>query len=171
MPPSSPYLAHLTLTTGHLRRSYREEVGDEALALLAPWLAKSIITGAREPLPVASLAHFAASATVENGPLLCTVWGPPSSQQSAAAVHPAAAIPLVTFGVAQRSRHAAALWPLLLALPGSASELQRPPPPWCAVSLQPGLLLHPSASEWLGDLERCIAWAWITRAPDLEVVR
>lgn len=75
MPPSSPYLAHLTLTTGHLRKSYREEVGDEAIALLAPWLANSILTGAREPLPVASLAHFAASATVENGPLLCTVWG------------------------------------------------------------------------------------------------
>ena len=51
MPPSSPYLAHLTLTTGHLRKSYREEVGDEAIALLAPWLANSILTGAREPLP------------------------------------------------------------------------------------------------------------------------
>ncbi len=168
---SSPYLAHLTLTTGHLRRSYREEVGDEALALLAPWLARAISTGASEPLPVASLAHFAASATVENGSLLCTVWGPPSSQQSAASVHHVAAIPLVTFGVAQRSRQAAVLWPLLVALPGTATGLQRPPSPWCAVSLQPGLLLHHTASEWLGDFERCVAWAWITRAPDLEVVR
>ncbi len=168
MSQSSPYLAHLTLTTGHLRRSYREEVGDEALELLAPWLAKTIRTGAREPLPVAAFAHFAASATVEDGSLLCTVWGPPGSQQSAAAVHPAAAVPLVTFGVAQRSRQAAALWPLLVALPGAASGLKPPAAPWCAVSLQPGLLLHPTASEWLGDLERCIAWAWITRAPALE---
>lgn len=171
MPPSSPYLAHLTLTTGHLLRSYREEVGDETIALLAPWLARAISTGAREPLPVASLAHFAASATVECGALLCTVWGPPVSQQSAASVPPASGVPLVTLGVAQRSRHAAALWPLLVTLPGAAAGLQRPPPPWCAVSLQPGVLLHPAASEWLGDLERCIAWAWITRAPDLEVVR
>lgn len=171
MPPSSPYLAQLTLTTGHLRRSYRHEVGDEALALLAPWLANALSTGAREPLQVASLAHFAASATVEDGALICTVWGPPSSQQSAAAVHPAAAIPLVTFGVAQRSRHAAALWPLLVALDGAADGLQRPPSPWCAVSLQLGLLLHPTASEWLGEFERCVAWAWITRSPNLDVVR
>lgn len=169
---SSPYLAHLTLTTGHLRRSYREEVGDEALALLAPWLAKAISTGDREPLPVASLAHFAASATAEHGALLCTVWGPPARSNQPPPSPPSAAVPLVTFGVAQRSRLAAVLWPLLLALPGTAAAgLQRPPTPWCAVSLQPGLLLHPTASEWLGDLERCIAWAWITRAPALEAVR
>ena len=80
---SSPYLAHLTLTTGHLRRSYREEVGDEALALLAPWLAKAIETGARQPLPVASLAHFAASAVVEDGALLCTARSPSSTSRSA----------------------------------------------------------------------------------------
>jgi len=167
---NSPYLAHLTLTTGHLRRSYREEVGDEALALLAPWLATAIRTGAREPLPVPSLAHFAATAAVEDGALICTVWGPPHSQQTAAAANPDMAVPLITLGVAQRSRQAAALWPLLLAMPGSASGVRRPEPPWCAVSLQPGLLLHPTASDWLGDFERCVAWAWITRAPALDRV-
>ena len=31
------------------------------------------------------------------------------------------------------------------------------------VQLEPGLLDHPDAKEWLVDFERCVAWAWIDR--------
>ena len=33
--------------------------------------------------------------------------------------------------------------------------------PWLAVTLQPGLLLRPSAARWLADFERCVAWTII----------
>ena len=35
-------LAHCTLTTGHLRRSARTEVGDDILAVLAPIVAADV---------------------------------------------------------------------------------------------------------------------------------
>ena len=36
-----------------------------------------------------------------------------------------------------------------------------PEPPWCAVEIHPALALYPAAAEWLGDFERCVAWAWV----------
>ena len=45
--------------------------------------------------------------------------------------------------------------------------LQAPGTPWCAVALHPGFLEQHGASAWIGDFERCIAWAWLTRNPDL----
>ena len=39
------------------------------------------------------------------------------------------------------------------------------------LTLNTGHLARTSrAAEWLGDLERCIALAWITRNPDLGAV-
>lgn len=37
------------------------------------------------------------------------------------------------------------------------------PEPLLSVSLGAGLLAEPGASEWLGDVERCIAWAVLDR--------
>ena len=43
--------------------------------------------------------------------------------------------------------------------------VQRPAEPWCAVLIHLTLALaDPSASAWLGDFERCVAWAWVHRA-------
>ena len=40
--------------------------------------------------------------------------------------------------------------------------------PWLAVITHPTLAAHLGATEWLGDFERCVAWAWITRHPAVE---
>lgn len=166
---TTPYITHITLTTGHTRRSPRDEVGDDILRALHPFLAGLLHTGARQPLPVPALAHYSASAAVDAGGLVCTVWGP-AGPHTPGKPHPGNALPIVTLGVAQRSRQGPDLWGMMRAQFGGAPGLARPAEPWCAVALHPGLAQYPDTAEWLGDLERCIAWAWITRAPAMEAV-
>lgn len=154
---ANPYINHLTLASGHIRRSERAEVDDETLKILAPWLSDAINSGERHPLPVAELAHYEAAAFVEDGGLLVTVF--------------AGENPLVTFGVAQRSRHGGNLWAKMLANFPAKPGTQKPAEPWCAVALHPALIAHPDAMGWMGDFERCVAWAWITRNPQMESVK
>lgn len=70
----------------------------------------------------------------------------------------------VTFAVADHARCGAQLWQMLIetaAVP-CAVGLKRPETPWCAVRLEPGLVIcQQLEAEALGDLERCIAWAWL----------
>lgn len=76
---------------------------------------------------------------------------------------------LVTMAVAMRPRQGAGLWRTLHNLLGGAmpplvtDPATQPPAPWLAVALHlPALLPAPHpALHWLGDAERCIAWAWI----------
>lgn len=76
---------------------------------------------------------------------------------------------LVTFAVAMRPRPAAALWRELHAhqepmMPRATTPDAPPPHPWLAVMLHlPALMPPHPALDWLGDAERCIAWAWIDR--------
>src|SRR5574337_28175 len=42
-----------------------------------------------------------------------------------------------------------------------------PAAPWLAVAVHESAAAHPEALVWLGDLGRCMAWAWITLEPDL----
>lgn len=77
--------------------------------------------------------------------------------------------PLVSFGVAsRRSMEAKTLWESLHGLAGETEVIQtdpaRPPrPPWLGVLCHPALFLDPEAASWLGDFERCVAWAMLTR--------
>ena len=160
---TSPYISHITLTTGHTRRSPREEVGDDILRVLVPWLNELVASDAQRPLPVPTLAHYSANATVEAGALVCTVWAPgePHAEES---------VPLVTLGVAQRSRQGSDLWALLVSQFDIRPEIKKPAEPWCGVIVHPNLMAHREASDWLGDFERCLAWAWITRNPHLGAV-
>lgn len=163
---ASPYITHITLTTGHVRRSPRDEVGDDILGVLHPWLAEMLASGVRQALPVPALSHYSSSAAVEHGGLVCTVWGP-AGPHLARRPHAGEVVPLITLVVAQRSRQGPDLWALMLAQYGGQTGLQRPAEPWCAVAIHPTLTLYPDTVEWLGDFERCLAWAWITRAPRL----
>lgn len=162
----SPYINHITLSTGHTRRSPRNEVGDEPLRLLVPWLNDMLVGQIPLPLPVPNLYHYSASATVDGGGLVCTIWGP-AGPHTPGLPYAGEAIPIITLGVAQRSRHGEDLWARMVANFGAAASAKCPSEPWCAVALHPGMAMYPDSSEWLGDLERCIAWAWITRAPHL----
>lgn len=168
----SPYIAHVTLSTGHIRRSPRSEVGDDALAVLVPWLVSARAAGSiPTPLPGEAFAGFTAKILVEHGALVCTVYGPASKFLGLAGMPEAQdGVPLVTFGVAQRSRHSKALWAALIAVSDVRPKCDMPEAPWCGVVLHPTLPAFPDASEWMGDFERCVAWAWISRNTYLESV-
>jgi hypothetical protein len=151
------YINHITLNTGHNARSQRQAVSDATLAIVAPWLLTAVNSGQQHPIP--NFEDYAISAIVEDGGLVVTVYGRQPD------IGPR--MPLVTFGVAQRSRQGEPLWGLLTANFGAHASAKRPAKPWCAVALHVALLNDLKAAQWLGDFERCCAWAWITRNPDL----
>lgn len=155
------YLNHITLSTGHTTRIQQGDVSGETLARVGPWLAVLVESGQPAPLPVSSLADYSAHAAVLDGALIVTISGPPPLDGPMAGKAP----PLVSIGVANRSRHGTVLWPLMTGpvMPKAKPGLQRPGEPWCAVAIWPTLALYPAATQWLGDLERCIAWAWIDK--------
>lgn len=160
------YINHITLTTGHIARTSRADVADATLAVLVPWLLDVVAKPGHHPLPVPALSHYSMQAIYYGAGFLATIYGP-RGPHTPGKPHAGDTIPLVTLGIAQRSRHGADLWALMVDDFPVAEGAQRPSEPWCAVALHDGLAAHREAAMWLGDLERCIAWAWITRNPQL----
>lgn len=161
------YINHLTLNTGHLARTSRGDVAASVTAHLAPWLQGLVNTGKAAPLPVPALSEYSAQALLQDGGLVVTIYAPAGPYQPGKP-HGGDVMPLVTMGLAQRSRQAASLWEELCAPLPSRPAVDMPATPWLAVIMHPTLPAHRGAAEWLGDLERCIAWAWLTRNPGLE---
>lgn len=154
------YINHITLNTGHTRRSPRAEVSGDTIEKLQPWLNAAINTGSRHPLPAPGLGHISAVAMVDDGALVVTVYAP-SGPHEHGKPHAGATMPLVTIGVAKRSRQSDALWGKMVKAFGSAPNLRAPAIPWCAVALHAGMLIYPSSLDWIGDFERCVAWTWM----------
>ena len=150
----SAYLIHVSLDTGHVHRSRREEAGDDAVERVANILEAALAQPGEWRGFDAPGSGVSLRATAQGAALLTTV--------AATADGP---MPLVTFGVARNGRSAAALWPRLLAArgPTSAPRIERPQAPWLAVVTHPALVLRVDAVTWLGDLERLVAWAWVER--------
>jgi hypothetical protein len=160
------YLNHITLSTGHLARTPRSEVAPAVTHLLAAWLPNIINSQRSHPLPLPELSHFSARAFVESGALVVSVYAPLGPHEQGKP-HTGADMPLVTLGVAQRSRQGGELWAKMTKAFATLPGLEQPGAPWCAVALHPSLALYAGPTDWLGDFERCIAWAWLTRNPDL----
>lgn len=162
------YIHHITLNTGHVARTPRAEVSEVAMAAMVQWLDRALDSpGERVALPVPKLAEFGAIALTEGGALVVTIYGP-SGAVDRGMPYAAKPQPLITFAVARRSRQGAAAWRSLNQMAGTTGN--QPPEPWCAVVLHPQLAMYIGATQWIADLERCIAWAWLTRNPDLRSV-
>lgn len=147
------YLRHLTLDTGHQRDSYRDEVADDVVAMLRPLLERAV-RGEHVPIP----GDIEPACTMTGGvgrdrALLLTICGPPTLGVD----HP----PILQLGVAPSSLAGAALWREWF---GTARDDRTPAAPWCCVRIMPAMAVYPSAAEWLGDFERCAAWAWLARS-------
>jgi hypothetical protein len=102
-----------------------------------------------------SLSDYGARCLTQDGALVVTVYAP----QPQVGQRP----PLVTFGVAHRSRQGAALWTELLKVGPAAPGTREPHAPWCGVHVHPSIVGYMDALSWLGDFERCVAWAWISK--------
>lgn len=142
------YLAHLTLNTGHMRRSRLHEVEPGALDHTRELLANAIAGDGNADMPIPGY-RLHAEPFGSRRAALCTVYR--------------GAEPIATIGIA--ARPAKALWGQLIALrhhlAPDAPQLDEPPAPWCAVMLLPALREAVDAMDWLGDFERCAAWAWV----------
>lgn len=139
---SGRYLWHVTLNTGESHRSYRNEVRDAIMTLL-----RQQIDEALAGLDVAIKPGYRLKADTVGGALVGTVMRDRDD-------------PLCTIAVARNARQGAAIWRLL-------QEAGSPPrSPWCAVRLYAGLAYDPDALIWLGDFERCLAWAWLDGRAD-----
>jgi hypothetical protein len=153
MPPR--YIRHLTLDTGDQRDSYRDEVGDAIVEMLGPLLQR-VAAGERVEIPGDVEPRCTISGATGRGrALLVTVWGPPYDERG---IRAPGGLPLVMFGVAPSSLASATLWREWI---GTERDDRTPTAPWCAVRIQPGIAVYPSAAGWLGDFERCCAWAWL----------
>jgi len=147
----SNYLWHITLETGHSRRSLRTEVSDEIILMLRPHLEGALRRGT-VPLPIEG--GYQLKATAAGAFLVGTILDRDDT-------------PIVTFGVAPRSRGAAKLWAMLHDGRPTDTEAPQPPAaPWLAVRMEFGALDFPDALDWLADYERCIAWTWIEMRKD-----
>ena len=129
-------LHHYTVESGHLRESPRSEVGDDVIALLVP-----LLVAGEHAMPHPT--GYRLRVTVDGTAL-------------AATVHSPAGAPLVTTVVVVDEAGLAAA----LRVTGA-----RPPmplrPPAAIVTLHPTARLDAGSLGWLGDFERCLAWAWI----------
>lgn len=158
------YIHHVTLNTGHSHRSPRSDAGDEPLAVLVNYLDQVVKRGGRHPMPIRALAHYSCMASVEDGGLLVTVYAPSGPHINGEHALGGSGHPVITLGVAQRSRQGRDLWGRMVAQFGAAPGLEKPAEPWCAVALHPAHDAYFWETEgWLADFERCVAWAWITR--------
>lgn len=126
---------HYTLNTGHNRESPRSEVSDDAIAVC-----RQLLSPGRHQLPGVIGGYTLAVPLADFG-WLGTVYQ--------------ARAPIATIGVAVDERDATIIWPAIVKMYGA--DVEAPPLPWCAVVLH---VVSP-AYEWLGDFERCMAWAWI----------
>lgn len=146
------YINHITLSTGHTARTSRADVTDDTITALRPWLkaAMDYVDPYQLPGPLGARDGFVMAASVTHGGLICHVGQIDDG-------------PLVTFGIAERSRQSGELWAWLCAQYGSREALAAPATPWCAVALRPAYMLQHGVSAWIGDFERCIAWTWLER--------
>lgn len=164
------YINHYTLNSAHNHRSYRDNVSDDSIKLLASWIDDNI-NGDFAALPVPDLRHYSAKILNVDGSLVITVMGALGPHVQGQAAN--AKVPLVAFGVAHRSRHSNQLWRALTEHTDKqlhASDIAEPKTPWLAALVYPSAMMHGESLAWLADFERCCAWAWITRNPNLQSV-
>lgn len=154
------YIHHITLDTGHVRRSARDEVGDEIIAAAQGLIALAL---RGEHVPIPGRPGWTCTATARGAALLVTVCRSVSGETA----------PVVTFGVARQSRAGAGLWRSLHrqrgGLPAGAGYAtapdEVPPEPWVAARMEIGAtLVAPDEMPWIADFERVVGWAWVERA-------
>lgn len=147
----SRYLHHVTLTTGHVRRSWRHEIEPSIFPRLRSMIAEAregigaLIPGIEPPtyLRITDTAKCALCSVVTD------------------------AVPVLTFAVADHARCGSQLWRMLIETartPIAVRMQDRPETPWCAVRVEAYAAAFPPPHPMLptlADMERCIAWAWL----------
>jgi hypothetical protein len=135
---------HITLLTGHSRTSLPSEVG-EAMEILLPWLDHAIKANST-PVPMIAFDGYFAVVTDAGDRLYVSVLRDST--------------PLILFGVSTHES-AGPMWDEMTKRFPVMPDIKPPTGAMCAVALEPALAFS-DAGMWLGDFERCVAWAWLT---------
>jgi hypothetical protein len=130
-------LCHYTIATGHTRRSPRFEVSDGIIEVLRPLLAAG-----EHDLP--RFPGYRVRVTIEGTTLAATLLSK--------------CAPLVTTFVVLDEPGLEGVLTVTGCKPSGTISL-----PAALVETHPTLALDQDAVGWLGDFERCLAWAWIER--------
>ena len=149
----SRYLEHITISTGDVHRQYRSGRSEEDVAVLAEVLDQILLGGY---VPVPTRDGYYVSGKHSGRDLIVTLW------KGAAYANP---LPILTTGVALRSRSAMKVWKALhdqTDLP-IATDPDRPPrAPWIADRLELGAAVPgETALLWTGAFAACLGWAWV----------
>jgi hypothetical protein len=147
------YIRHVTLTTGHARDSLQSEVSAHAVAVCRALIERVVDGDVSEAIPIPGAPGYSIAGRRAGKCMVATVYadGPPS-------------VLICTIGVAAHSRCGSRLWREMHrwgTTPVATSPDRCPHEPWCAAALDEGAVTHPDAMTWLGDFERCLAWAWV----------
>lgn len=132
------HLIHLTLNTGHIRVSPRNEVSNDVIAALQPVVRAG---GGLLPGP----PGYRMTIDREGRNAVYTIYRIDDGGATA---------PLVTCTLAQE----ASMRTMTMSVQGMAMPVRYP---WLAVEIHGSALADPESIGWLGDLERCIAWTII----------
>lgn len=148
------YIWHVALGVGMATRETRDHLSDADLVACSAHIRRAIAaypTG--DPIP-GHPDYAMAAQSFGGGALLCT------------AGRRADLLPLATFTVVTKSRHAAKAWQALHeGYPDYAASIgDVPRSPYCAVRAEMGLALDPGAGDWLDAYQVAVAWAWIERS-------
>lgn len=149
-------MIHYTLNTGHSRVSTRSEVATQIVEMLRPMLKIG-----EHPIPNTDCMVEVQT----NDEMLTAVIRPCGSQLDLVQI-------TVVDGDQQRSDE---VWQFVqshylemtdfgnLAAADFATPQQPSETPWCAIILTPLTGTDLASRDWLGDFERCLAWAWLER--------
>lgn len=140
---------HVTLDTGHVRWSPRDEVDSGLMRLLLDHIQNALHR--RAPVPTTA-GRYVAHATAHRDVLMLTV-----EDVEVPAPRPMPIVTLAVVPVGVDVREIAALMMRGSPVPPMPSD-----GPWCLVRLYPTIALaRPEDVAWMGDYERCVAWAWL----------
>jgi len=153
-------LEHITLNTGHMRVSPREEVSQEVIDICRDLIVRSTSPNAHIPIPACE-PYFVKS-VVDGSNMCATVSKLVAGTQ----------IPVVAIGVALEAGYGVKLWEEMHSsanMPLITEADSAPKRPWVAARLEfEGIFLAFDAMHWLGDFERCLAFAFADYASQEE---
>lgn len=144
---------HITLTTGHNRECFSSEVSKDALGVCHDLIMKSSLYQSLVPIP--GFPQYSTRMQISATNLTAEVFKSVRGVQ----------VRVLTMGVALAPESGEKLWKDLHNgasdfLPMVTRAELPPSRPWIAARLREGQIVAFDSMCWLGDFERCLAWAF-----------
>ncbi len=144
---------YVTLNTGHVQDSRRDEIDPVVVARLRPLIAEACTGKNARAVAIPAVPGYHFTARCGGRCMTASVYadGPPS-------------VRLCSIAVAGHSRCGAPAWRGLHGLapvPPATDPAQVPPVPWCGVLLTAAIEDDADALIWLDDFARYLAWTYL----------